>query len=63
MPSGGVCCLISASSPVMSAMMAAVAPRSALADSRCPSHADRSTGGPATIWTVLRGNRLGFFDP
>ena len=47
----------------MSAMMSAVAFRSVLAVSREPAYLDRSTGGPAAICTVLRGNRRGLLEP
>jgi hypothetical protein len=44
-------------------MIAAVAARSAFADVCWPAHCDRSTGGPAIVRTVLRGNSLSFLLP
>src|SRR5262249_45993643 len=48
---------------VTSPMIAAGAARSGLGDLRRPAHCDRSTGGPATVRTVLRGNSRTFLLP
>src|SRR5262249_28573425 len=56
---GGVSPRMPASRAVMSFMIASVAPRRTSALSGWPVKADRSTGGPATICTVVRGNRCG----
>src|SRR6185437_15595857 len=56
---GGVSPRMPASRPVMSFMIFSVASRSTGEDSGLPANSDRSTGGPATICTVLRGNRCG----